>query len=136
MPAPNIAHLLLGFDINKSLRNQRFFNPGTKINYTPSSASTTTRGGASSGTAEADAEVLTIVPRNCLHSIIRMLNRFLRDPIGLVRTIPSTIELSYEILFTLCSNTSFNQQLLSYLRQVRVQFLSSTFLRLKFKRNV
>lgn len=127
MPAPNIAHLLLGFDINKSLRNQRFFNPGTKINYAPSSsASATTRGGASSGgTAEADAEVLTIVPRNCLHSIIRMLNRFLRDPIGLVRTIPSTIELSYEILFALCSNSSFNQQLLSYLRQVRLELINS-----------
>lgn len=112
MPAPNIAHLLLGFDINKSLRNQSFFNPGTKINYTTPTAS---RVAASS---EPESEVLTIVPRNCLHSVVRMLNRFVRDPVALVRSIPATVELCYEILFTLCSNPNFNQQLLAYLRQV------------------
>jgi hypothetical protein len=104
--APNIAHLLLGFDINKPLRNQNFFQPGTKINYAQKS----------SPTDAVDSEVLTIVPRNCLHSIVRILNRFVREPLVTLAEMPLTVELCYELLYTLCSNVSFNQQLLAYLR--------------------
>lgn len=104
--APNIAHLLLGFDINKPLRNQNFFQPGTKINYAQKS----------SPTDAVDSEILTIVPRNCLHSIVRILNRFVREPMVTLAEMPLTVELCYELLYTLCSNVSFNQQLLAYLR--------------------
>lgn len=97
LPAPNISHLLLGFDIHKPLNNQQFYNPGTKINF---------RG---------DSNILSIVPRNCLHSIIRIINFFLRDQTILNKT-PQTIELCYEIIFILCSDVRFKNQILNYLR--------------------
>lgn len=107
LPAPNIAHLLLGFDINKPLKNQQFFNPGTKINY---------KKNYSNGSKDMiESEILSIVPRNCLHSIIRILNKFLREP-SLLNKMTNTIDSCYEILFILSSNFQFNHQLLDYLR--------------------
>jgi nuclear pore complex protein Nup205 len=106
LPAPNLAHLLLGFDINKSLRNQTFLNAGTKISYV---------GGNSTGRNN-ETEILSIVPRNCLHSIIGIINKLLLKDSTLINRIAITIDYCYETLFILCSNVQYNQQLLSYLR--------------------
>jgi nuclear pore complex protein Nup205 len=106
LPAPNLAHLLLGFDINKSLRNQTFLNAGTKISYV---------GGNMSGRNN-ETEILSIVPRNCLHSIIGIINKLLLKDSTLINRIAITIDYCYETLFILCSNVQYNQQLLSYLR--------------------
>lgn len=106
LPAPNIAHLLLGFDINKPLKNQQFFNPGTRINYASNK---------SYSKDMVDTEIMSIVPRNCLHSIIRILNKFLRET-NLLNKMTNTIDSCYEILYILCSNFQYNQQLLIYLR--------------------
>ena len=95
MAAPNISHLLLGFNIHKSLKNQAFYAAGTKI--------------------EASKEILTIVPRNCLHSIIGIIVKFLADP-SIITHSASTVDHCYEILFILCSNTQYNQELLNFLR--------------------
>ncbi len=107
MPAPNIAHLLLGFDIQKSLKNQSFFNPGTKINYAISDKKYFL--------GENETEILSIVPRNCLFSIIKILNEFAKNP-SLAFRMGTSINCSYEILHNLCSNLQFNHQLLNYLR--------------------
>lgn len=74
LQSPNLSHLLLGFDINKSLKNQAFFNPGTKISYGNQSSNAAN----SAGSRSHEAEFLSIVPRNCLHSIIRIINKFLK----------------------------------------------------------
>jgi nuclear pore complex protein Nup205 len=106
LPAPNIAHVLLGFDIHKPLKNQSFFNPGTKINYTNQINSKN----------NIEPEILSIVPRTCLHSVINILNKYLKDNLLFYR-MPSTIDCCYELLLMLCSNFQFNQQLLNYLRK-------------------
>ena len=113
LPAPNISHLLLGFDIHKSLNNQQFYNPGTKINY---------RG---------DTNILSIVPRNCLHSVIKILNYFIHDQTILNKT-PQTIELCYEIIFILCSDFRFKTQILNYLRN-EFDFVNLNLKRVPFK---
>lgn len=104
LPAPNLSLLLLGMDIQKPLRNQSFYNPGTKISY---------ENGANNNTNSAD--MLTIVPRNCLHSVIRILNKLLKEPTVLF-SIPNSIDMAFELLNILCLNPLFNQQLLFYLR--------------------
>lgn len=113
LPAPNISHLLLGFDIHKPLNNQQFYNPGTKINY------------------RSDTNILSIVPRNCLHSVIKILNYFLHDQTILNKT-PQTIELCYEIMFMLCSDFRFKTQILNYLRN-EFDFVNLNLKRIPFK---
>lgn len=95
-PHPNLAHLLLGMDIKKPLTEQVFYNPGTKLNYTTGEGS-------------------TVVPRNCLHSIIRILNKLLKHPDS-VSSLANSIDMSYEIVYTLCTNPLYNQEVLAYLR--------------------
>ncbi len=99
-----MSHLLLGFDIQKSLKNQNFLNPGTKISFS-----------SSNGSNRAESEILSIVPRNCLHSIIRIIHKFIKNT-SLIHRIPITLDYCYELIFILCSNIQFNQQLLNYLR--------------------
>jgi len=111
MAAPNISHLLFGFNIHKSLKNQTFYNPGTKI--------------------EASKEILTIVPRNCLHSVIGIIMKFLRTP-EIIFNSASTVDHCYEILFILCSNTQFNQELLGYLRN-EYDFFNLNLKKIPFK---
>jgi len=89
-PAPNISHLFLGMDIKKPLTDQKFYPPGTTI-------------GA------------TVIARNCLHSIVRLLNKLLREP-ELVETMASSVDMAYEIMYTLCTCPLFNQELLAFLR--------------------
>jgi nuclear pore complex protein Nup205 len=113
LPAPNLAHLLLGFDISKSLRNQTFLNAGTKISYASAAAAAAAN---SRNNDPAITEILSIVPRNCLHSIIGIINKLLLKDASLINRIAITIDYCYEILFILCSNVQYNQQLLSYLR--------------------
>ena len=113
LPAPNLAHLLLGFDIQKSLRNQSFLNAGTKINYIGVGGNIINNN--SNNISQSD-EILSIVPRNCLHSIVRIINKFLLKDLSLINRIPITIDYCYEVLFILCSNIQYNQQLLAYLR--------------------
>ena len=108
LPAPNFAHLLLGFDIHKSLNHQTFLNAGTKISPMNSS------GG--SMMMNNHQEILSIVPRSCLHSILQIINIFVSRDSSLINKIPITLDYCYEILFVLCSNVMFNQQLLNYLR--------------------
>lgn len=105
LPAPNLSLLLLGMDIQKPLKNQSFYNPGTKISYMNNG----------SVNSKESSEILSIVPRNCLHSLIRILNKFLKDPFILFVT-PNSIDMAYEMLNILCMNPLFNQQLLFYLR--------------------
>jgi hypothetical protein len=118
LPAPNIAHVLLGFDIHKPLKNQTFFNPGTKINYANASAES--------------AEILSIVPRTCLHSIINILTKYVKEPAGMFHRMSSTIDACYELLFILCSNFQFNQQLLHYLRS-EFDFVNANLRKIPFK---
>ncbi len=101
LPAPNLSLLLLGMDINKPLKNQSFYNPGTRIDGII--------------TNKEPAEVFTIIPRNCLHSVIRILNRLLKDPANLF-SIANSVDMAYELINTLCLNPMLNQQLLFYLR--------------------
>jgi hypothetical protein len=58
---------------------------------------------------------LTIVPRNCFHIIIRILNKLLQDS-NAIYTLSNPIDMSYEIMYTLCKNPLYNQELLSYIR--------------------
>lgn len=110
LPAPNFAHLLLGFDIHKSLNHQTFLNAGTKISPLNASGSSSMMIGGN------HPEILSIVPRNCLHSILQIINIFVSKDSSLINKIPITLDYCYEILFVLCSNVMFNQQLLNYLR--------------------
>lgn len=126
LQAPNIAHLLLGFDIHKPLKNQYFYNPGTKINYNPND-----RLFLNNGYKEAEGEILSIVPRNCLHSIIRILNKFLKEP-KIAFTLANTIDSCYEILYILCSNFQYNQQMLNYLR-TEFDFVNNNLKSIPFK---
>ena len=61
------------------------------------------------------ADMLTIIPRNCLHSLIRILNKLLKDP-SVLFSMPNSVDMAYELLNILCLNPMFNQQLLFYLR--------------------
>ena len=124
LPAPNIAHVFLGFDIHKPLKNQSFFNPGTKINYISSQINSNN---------SSEPEILSIVPRTCLHSVINILNKFLKDHLLFYR-MPSTIDCCYELLFLLCSNSQFNQQLLNYLRK-EFDFVNNNLRKIPFKLN-
>ena len=69
---------------------------GTKLNY-----------------ASGDGSM--IVPRNCLHSIIRLLNKLLKEA-DLINHLANSFDMSYEIIYTLCTNPLYNQELLAYLR--------------------
>lgn len=60
-------------------------------------------------------EGYAIVPRNCLHSIVRILNKLLQDS-NAIYSLSNSIEMSYEIIYTLCTNPLYNQELLSYMR--------------------
>lgn len=60
-------------------------------------------------------EGCAIVPRNCLHSIVRILNKLLQDS-SAIYSLSNSIDMSYEIIYTLCTNPLYNQELLGYLR--------------------
>ena len=102
-PAPNLAHLLLGVDLQKPLKEHVFHSAGTRI----SAPLVSLLNGK-----EPDA---LSVPRNCLHSVILLLTKFLNEPSVWMR-LRSAIELSYELLYTLCLSPAFSQRLLYFLR--------------------
>lgn len=99
--APNLAHLLLGFDVRKPLHKAQFFLPGTNLTGTASS----------------------IVARNCLHSVINTLNGILKEN-SLIHTQSFTNEYCYEILYNLCSNVACSNEILNFLRN-EYDFISS-----------
>jgi nuclear pore complex protein Nup205 len=132
LPMTNISHLLLGFDINKSLKNQSFYDAGTKISYSLKNTSVNSNNPTFSS-IKTGQETLSIVPRNCLHSIIDLLNKYLKDP-NLIR-ISQTIELCYEILLNLCSTNFYNQHLLDYLR-CNHDFVYNHLKNMSFKENI
>ena len=96
--SPNIAHLLLGFDIHKPLRNQVFFSPGTKISYGASGSNAT----ANKENVTADAEILSIVPRTCLHSVIAIINKYVMQQQQQTPRISNNSMITLDFCYQLC----------------------------------
>lgn len=121
LQSPNLSHLLLGFDVKKPLQKQAFYLPGTNLNIDQESLMHyQATGGNASATAghpinPATQALLSIVSRNCMHSIIHVINLLLNDNYLLYKQ-PLTIDLCYEILYQLCSNLLYSNQILYFLR--------------------
>ncbi len=109
LQTPNISHILFGFDIRKPLNKQVFYLPGTNLNDTLQQQADKQQ------LNPTQVALLSIVSRNCLHSIIDVLNQMLNDEILLYK-LPQTIDLCYEILYNLCTNSAYSNQILYFLR--------------------
>ena len=112
LQTPNIAHILFGFDIRKSLNKQSFYLPGTNLNLVNTDNSSTF---ADKQLNPAQLALMSIVTRNCMHSIVEVLNQVLKDEFMLYK-LPQTIDLCYEILYNLCNNSAYANQILHFLR--------------------
>ena len=111
LQAPNISHILFGFDIRKPLNRQAFYLPGTNLNNVNVDATSI----QTDKINPTQLALMSIVSRNCLHSIIEVLNQIIKDNFLLYK-IPQTIDLCYEILYNMCTNSAYSNQILHFLR--------------------
>ena len=107
---PNISHILFGFDIRRALNRQAFYLPGTNLND-----SSSIQNNDKQQQQQAQSALMSIVTRNCMHSVVEVLNQVLKDEFVLYK-LPQTIDLCYEILYNLCSNNAYANQILHFLR--------------------
>lgn len=91
-PAPNLAHLLLGFDIRKSVSKTLLQDPG-----------------------------ILGSPKTCLHAVLSLLERGVGTHSGpsCLRDTPRLAELSYKLIYLLAANKETSTPTLRYLRTTR-----------------
>ncbi|XP_033102050.1 nuclear pore complex protein Nup205-like isoform X2 [Anneissia japonica] len=87
-PAPNLAHLLLGFDIQKPISKSNLQDPGVLGS-----------------------------PRTCLHAILCILERGIGKGSRLtsIHTMPKLADLCYEMVYQICSNRETCIPIMRYL---------------------
>nr|XP_022290304.1 nuclear pore complex protein Nup205-like [Crassostrea virginica] len=91
-PAPNLAHLLLGFDIRKSVAKTLLQDPG-----------------------------ILGSPKTCLHAVLSLLERGVGSHSGpsCLRDTPRLAELAYKLIYLLAANKETSTPTLRYLRTTR-----------------
>ncbi|XP_056015581.1 nuclear pore complex protein Nup205-like isoform X3 [Ostrea edulis] len=91
-PAPNLAHLLLGFDIRKSVSKTLLQDPG-----------------------------ILGAPKTCLHAVLSLLEKGVGTHSGptCLRDTPRLSELAYKLIYLLAANRETSTPTLRYLRTTR-----------------
>ncbi|XP_061177614.1 nuclear pore complex protein Nup205-like isoform X2 [Saccostrea echinata] len=91
-PSPNLAHLLLGFDIRKSVNRTLLQDPG-----------------------------ILGSPKTCLHAVLSLLERGVGTHSGptCLRDTPRLSELAYKLIYLLAANRETSTPTLRYLRTTR-----------------
>ncbi|XP_014664623.1 PREDICTED: LOW QUALITY PROTEIN: nuclear pore complex protein Nup205-like [Priapulus caudatus] len=104
-PAPNLAHLLLGYELRKPVSSSILQDPGVLGS-----------------------------PRTCLHAMLALLDRGLgpNAPPGCLYDTPVLAELAYSLIYALCSNKDTWNPTLRYLRSAN-DFLYTQLQSLPFK---
>jgi len=88
-PAPNLAHYLLGYELRKPVKQTELQDPGVHGS-----------------------------PRTCLHSTLTQLNRglLISGTPSCITESPKLAGLAYQLIYTLCANSSTSAPTMRYLR--------------------